>query len=170
MHSPHNNVLIRSGEARLVGWSRSMLYSGFNTLLRSVVSLADFICRCDNTDVIWLSMNAENNPYQSPSDTRFGRTATRRMLKYAIAYLMLASIPSCIGLQSLKTSLLKSKVLNTKDLPPLVGNESGTVSEYLLNIWHWDAVTFLLGLVCIPCTIFGIVLLRRANTNSNSAR
>jgi len=31
------NVLIRSGEARLVGWSRNMLYSGFITLHRSVV-------------------------------------------------------------------------------------------------------------------------------------
>ena len=31
------NVLIRSEEARLVGWSRNMLYSGFNTLHRSVI-------------------------------------------------------------------------------------------------------------------------------------
>ena len=35
--SRDNNVLIRSGEARLVGWSRIMLYLGFNTLHRSVV-------------------------------------------------------------------------------------------------------------------------------------
>ena len=46
-----NNVLIPSGEARLVGWSRSMLYSGFNTLPRSVVRLADSSVRWDNTDV-----------------------------------------------------------------------------------------------------------------------
>ena len=32
-----NNVLIRSGEAHGVGWSRIMLYSGFNILPRSVV-------------------------------------------------------------------------------------------------------------------------------------
>ena len=32
-----NNVLIRSGGVRLVGWSRQMLYSGFNILPRSVV-------------------------------------------------------------------------------------------------------------------------------------
>ena len=32
-----NNVLIRSGEALGIGWSRNMLYSGFNTLHRSVV-------------------------------------------------------------------------------------------------------------------------------------
>ena len=30
-------MLIRSGEALGIGWSRNMLYSGFNTLLRSVV-------------------------------------------------------------------------------------------------------------------------------------
>ena len=30
-------MLIRSGEARLVGWSRQMLYSGFNILPRSVI-------------------------------------------------------------------------------------------------------------------------------------
>ena len=49
---PHNNVLIRSGEVRLVGWSRSMLYSGFNTLPRSVFWSAYFNGRSDNTDVI----------------------------------------------------------------------------------------------------------------------
>ena len=32
-----NNVLIRSGEARLVGCSWIMLYSGFNNLHRSVI-------------------------------------------------------------------------------------------------------------------------------------
>jgi len=43
-----NNVLIRSREARLVGWARSMLYSGFITLPPSVVRwLTEFA-----TDVI----------------------------------------------------------------------------------------------------------------------
>ena len=32
-----NNVLIRSGEAPAIGWSRNTLYSGFNILPRSVV-------------------------------------------------------------------------------------------------------------------------------------
>ena len=32
-HMRDNNVLIRSGEARLVGWSRNMLYPGFNICL-----------------------------------------------------------------------------------------------------------------------------------------
>ena len=50
--SLYNNVLIRSGEARLVGWSRNMLYSGFNVLPRSVFWSANFNGRSDNTDVI----------------------------------------------------------------------------------------------------------------------
>ena len=49
-----NNALIRSGEARLVGWSRSMLYSGFNILPRSVFWSAYLNGRSDNLDVIHL--------------------------------------------------------------------------------------------------------------------
>ena len=45
-------MLIRSGEARLVDRSRSMLYSGFNILPRSVLWSAYFNGRSDNTDVI----------------------------------------------------------------------------------------------------------------------
>ena len=33
----YNNVLIRSGEAPAIGWSRNMLYLRFNTLHRSVI-------------------------------------------------------------------------------------------------------------------------------------
>ena len=47
-----NNVLIRSGEAQLVGWSRYMLYSGFNILPHSVFWSANFNGRSDNTDVV----------------------------------------------------------------------------------------------------------------------
>ena len=47
-----NNVLIRSGEAFGIGWSRNILYSGFNTLSRSVFWSSDLNGRSDNTDVI----------------------------------------------------------------------------------------------------------------------
>ena len=50
--SVDNNVLIRSGEAAAIGWSRNMLYSGFNNLPRSVFWSADLNGRSDNTDVI----------------------------------------------------------------------------------------------------------------------
>jgi hypothetical protein len=52
----------------------------------------------------------------------------------------------------LEEVLLKAGVLNTKDLPPFVGTESGTPMEYLLNVWHWDAGVLLLaglGAVCL---------------------
>ena len=52
LKTAYNNVLIRSGEARLVGWSRLMLYSGFNISPRSVFWSADLNGRSDNTDVI----------------------------------------------------------------------------------------------------------------------
>ena len=49
-------MLIRSGEARLVGLSRNMLYSGFNTLPRSVFWSSYLNGRSDNTDVIHLKL------------------------------------------------------------------------------------------------------------------
>ena len=63
--------MIRSGEALGVGWSRNMLYSGFNILPRSVVRSAYSIDRSDNLDVIPLKLaersGIENtNPYDSP--------------------------------------------------------------------------------------------------------
>ena len=47
--------MIRSGEARLVGWSRHMLYSGFNFLPRSICRSANSIARSDNADVVPLA-------------------------------------------------------------------------------------------------------------------
>ena len=47
-----NRTLIRSGETPVVGWSRQMLYSGFNILPRSVFWSAYLNGRSDNLDVI----------------------------------------------------------------------------------------------------------------------
>ena len=55
-------MLIRSGEARLVGWSRNSLYSGLNTLHRSVFWSADLNGRSDNTDVIRLEFMSNDQP------------------------------------------------------------------------------------------------------------
>ena len=63
-------MLIRSGEARLVGWSRLMLYSGFNNLPRSVFWSANLNGRSDNTDVIRLkqinriAMSGSKHPFR----------------------------------------------------------------------------------------------------------
>ena len=56
-------------------------------------------------------------------------------------------------LYSFEGRLLKAGALNTKDLPPVVGAESGTVSEYLLNIWHWDFAIAGLGLLLVPLAV-----------------
>ena len=64
--SSDNNVLIRSGEAPAIGWSRNVLHSGFNILPRSVFWSANFNGRSDNLDVIRL-MNDSENPYLPPS-------------------------------------------------------------------------------------------------------
>ena len=67
-----NRALIRSGEALAIGWSRQMLYSGFNTLPRSVIRLANSFDRSDNLDVIRLkeipvnSLKDSENPYSPP--------------------------------------------------------------------------------------------------------
>ena len=58
--SPYNNVLIRSGEAPAIGWSRNMLHSGFNISPRSVFWSADSNGRSDNTDVIHLQLEKKH--------------------------------------------------------------------------------------------------------------
>jgi len=58
------HVLIRSGEARLVGWSRLVLYSGLTILPRSVYWSANFNSRSDNTDVMSLPAR-QNDEYSS---------------------------------------------------------------------------------------------------------
>ena len=55
-----NRTLIRSGEARPVGWSRQMLYLGFNNLPRSVFWSAYLNARSDNLDVMPLKFNDKN--------------------------------------------------------------------------------------------------------------
>ena len=76
-------MLIRSGEAPGIDWSRNMLYSGFNILPRSVFWSAYLNGRSDNTDVIRFLAMIFGNPntfaievYHEPSGPRwagFGR-------------------------------------------------------------------------------------------------
>lgn len=75
----------------------------------------------------------------------------------AVRGLVLCSgLPLALLLMALEQRLLANGTLNTKDLPPIVGNEQGTLGEYLLNVWHWDAAIFGLLLVSIPCLWFGV--------------
>ena len=78
----YNNVLIRSGEALGIGWSRNILYSGFNILPRSGFWPADFNGRSDNLDVIRLKPKTE----RMENETRVSaltRTVTRHGISVA---------------------------------------------------------------------------------------
>ena len=60
-----NNVLIRSGEALGVGWSRNMLYSGFSILPRSVVRRqTGFAARITRALSAWMPQMAREESKQ----------------------------------------------------------------------------------------------------------
>jgi hypothetical protein len=67
--------------------------------------------------------------------------------------------PAWVALSILQERLLEAGVLNKKDMPPFVGNETGTVSEYLLNVWHWDGMLLLMMIAALPCLVSGMLLL-----------
>ena len=71
----------------------------------------------------------------------------------------------------IEESLLKFGVLNTKDLAPFIGNESGSLTDYLLNVWHWDGASFLLLLLAAPCFFISLelVISRRCQRHDKSA-
>lgn len=67
----------------------------------------------------------------------------------------------------LQQALHGAKILNNKDLPPFVGEEHGSMAEYLLNVWHWDAVGFALILIALPSfiTLVGLLMIDRRTSN-----
>jgi hypothetical protein len=68
---------------------------------------------------------------------------------------------------ALEELLLRNGVLNTKDLPPFVGNEPGTITDYLLNAWHWDAIS--LGLFGLGILSFFVLLCSSAAQSLSSS-
>ena len=70
--------------------------------------------------------------------------------------------PFWLLMLAIESRLLDAGIINTKDLWPVIGNETGTISDYLLNVWHWDGVILLLFLAIVPNMIFGTWLVRRA--------
>lgn len=92
-----------------------------------------------------------------PSKSK-GRTVLA-VLRMAVGVLLCLVPLLAITITLLTDRLLKAGVLNTMDMAPVVGNQTGTVSEYLLNIWHWDAAGFLLLAAALPSVVAGITLL-----------
>jgi hypothetical protein len=70
--------------------------------------------------------------------------ATRKTL-IGIAMLCLP-LPLLLVFCIIEKHLLSSGFLNTRDLG-FVGGQSGTLSEYLTNVWHWDAFGGILMLI-----------------------
>jgi hypothetical protein len=88
-------------------------------------------------------------------DVEMPTSKWRRRLTFAAATGMLLWVPFMI----LEELLLKAGVLNTKDLSPFIGTENGTAMDYLLNVWHWDGVSFLLFLLAPPSFVMLVILL-----------
>jgi hypothetical protein len=85
--------------------------------------------------------------------------------------LLCCALPAAVALSFVEQDLHARGILNNKDLPPIVGNEQGTVRDYLLNAWHWDGAIFLLFVISIPSLALGIWLLaRRMPVPSSSSR
>lgn len=82
------------------------------------------------------------------------RTTRRRRVVRGLVFCSV--LPLALLLMALEQRLLANGTLNNKDLTPIVGNEQGSLGEYLLNVWHWDAAIFGLMLVSIPCLCFGV--------------
>lgn len=81
------------------------------------------------------------------------------MMRGFIGLALCSVAPLCVFFSIVQNHMLLTGVLNTKDMPPFVGTESGTVSEYLLNVWHWDGMLMLFMIAALPCLIIGICLL-----------
>jgi hypothetical protein len=70
----------------------------------------------------------------------------------------LAAPALVIGLAQVEQWLLKHGILNTIDFPP-VGDNTGTMYEYLTNIWYWDAALMCLLLLSILTAAQGVTIL-----------
>jgi hypothetical protein len=92
--------------------------------------------------------------------------AASRAMRKLIGIILCSVAPAWLVLSVLQSRLLESGVLNKKDMPPFVGNETGTVSECLLNVWHWDGVLLLLAVAALPCLAFGVLLLRSGRVHT----
>jgi hypothetical protein len=102
------------------------------------------------------------NPYQTtPQDSPSLQANDRCRFARCGAILLLLTGPLWLVMSGLESELLNAGMINTKDMAPLFGNETGTFSDYLLNVWHWDTAIILLFIATIPNTVFAIWLLRK---------
>jgi len=77
--------------------------------------------------------------------------------------LLSVPLPTLLLFLSIEERLRKSGFLNTLDLY-FIGNDTGTLRDYLTNVWYWDAFGAMLLLMLPVGLITGAWLLLR---NSN---
>ena len=67
--------------------------------------------------------------------------------------LLAVPLPVFFLFLSIEERLRETGSLNTRDLQ-LIGNETGTLRDYLTNVWYWDALgVMLLALVPAGFTV-----------------
>jgi hypothetical protein len=108
--------------------------------------------------------NEKDNDYRGPLLTTLAAEASSRHAaprrRVGLALALCAMLPATCAMSALEDHLLKSGALNKRDLPP-IGNDEGTLGDYLLNVWMWDGAIFLSILVALPAFAIGVWLLVR---------
>lgn len=102
------------------------------------------------------------NPYQSsnPTEPESSRAKAKTISwRVTVATLLLLTGPAAVVMAGVSNKLRETRIINTRDLAPFAGNETGTLYEMLLNVWHWDAVVILLMIATVPNTIVGGIML-----------
>ena len=102
------------------------------------------------------------------------KTSDSGMIRRMVAGITLCCLlPATLVMIQVERGLLASGVLNTKDLAPFVGNEPGTVLDYVLNAWYWDGALLALFLLSVPSSVVGIWMIatrkRRAAISPHAA-
>ena len=130
-------MLIRSGEALAIGWSRNMLYSGFNILPRSVVRRqTGFAARITRTlSRSTMKRHSTQNPYQSPSvrnEPQRKRRAHSLLTYHLLALLALTFIVALVSLSRVFASPIPTMYISEFTI--------GIVGWFLLARLTWRRV------------------------------
>ena len=143
-------MLIRSGETRLVGWSRNTLYSGFITLHRSVVRRqTDFAARITRTlsGLEQFIQNDNDNPYAPPVNTGHRiseRAFVRRRRTGPTLYVALLGLTG-----GLFSPAVMENHFGIALLFPTVGCIAGAmIYRYRSSAWPIDPTAFRRALFC----------------------
>ena len=128
---------MRSGEAPVIGWSRNMLYSGFNILPRSVVRRqTGFAARITRTlSRSTMKRHSTQNPYQSPSvrnEPQRKRRAHSLLTYHLLALLALTFIVALVSLSRVFASPIPTMYISEFAI--------GIVGWFLLARLTWRRV------------------------------